>query len=175
MKLGAIAFVTLGGAKGNTVLTRGALTSNADIAKNVEALKAQHGEHVYALRSFVDKDGNEVIYEIITPVALAAEPGTQMARVEYWRMLPHVRPLFPKFDDGAEVDKSQYRLAGVLIVPEDDAVRHATDYTDLPDLRWNPAGDSYACTAGDVFVVSSPQGVQAHALESFGRKKVIFQ
>lgn len=175
MKLGAIAFVTLGGDKGNTVLTRAPSTTRDDIAKNVQALKAQHGEHVYALRSFEDKDGNEVLREILTPAALAAEPGAQMARVEYWRMLPHVRPLFPKFDDGAEVDKSQYRLAGVLIVPEDDAVQHAVDYTDLPDLRWNPAGESYSCTAGDVFVVSSPLGVQAHALESFGRKKVIFQ
>ena len=175
MPITTIAFTN---GKNDTILSRSATTPMTEIAKHVQALEQLKEEHIYAIRSVEDKYGEELSFEIITPAALAAPAGAQMARVEYWRLPQAFRPSFPKFEAGQIVDRLHYQLAGVLIVPEEDALRHASDYTEAPlGYRWSPKGESWSCNAGDVFIVSSPQHVppQAFALCSFSSEKVIFQ
>ena len=140
---------------GKTLLTRTSVLPRERMAKEVAALEAIYCEKVYVLRSFVNKDGDEVGTEIVTPAALAC--NTNLARVEFWR--PEGRlGLCPQFVDGQEIAKSDYVLTGIFITPEEDAIRAAYDYAEYPFHRWNPVvgeGKSPTAHVGDIFVMTS--------------------
>lgn len=153
---------------GKTLLTRSSVLPSERMLKEVEALEAVHEEKVYVLRSFVNRDGDEVGTEIVTPAALVSEEN--LARVEFWR--PKARlPLCPQFTDGQQISKGEYELAGVLITPEEDAIRVAYDYTESPFHRWNPdlrEGKSPAAYVGDIFVMTSPANLEPVAFVTAG-------
>lgn len=153
---------------GKTLLTRASVLPAERMLSEVVALESIYGEKVYALRSFVNNDGDEVGTEIVTPAALANKEN--MARVEFWRPKGRL-PLCPQFIVGQKIAKDDYELAGVLITPEQEAIRTAYDYTEYPFHRWNPvigAGKSPSAYVGDVFVMTSPNNPQPVAFVTAG-------
>lgn len=164
---------------GKTLLTRSSVLTRERMFQEVVALDAIYGEKTYVLRSFVNSAGDEVGTEIVTPAALVSKEN--MARVEFWRpkgRLPRY-PLFPKFTDGQQISKGEYELAGVLLTPEEDAIRVAYDYTESPFHRWNPdlrPGKSPAVNVGDIFVMTSPANPDpvAFVTAGMGFNKVVF-
>lgn len=174
--LACIAFTSV---TGQTLLTRSASTTRERIAAEVKALESNQGIKVYALRSFCEKDGSEQYYEICTPAWLAMEPGANGARVEYWRRnwAPEERRTAPQeYEAGQHIDQSKFMRHGVILVPEEGALRTAGDYLSSPFERWNPGQQSWAPYTGDVYVVSSPSEPKprAYVLECFGFKQVDF-
>ena len=154
MELDCIAFANV---TGKTLLTRAAHLSRTRMVDEARALETLLSEKIYVLRSFNDRLGNEVGVEIVIPAALAVAGTADWARVEYWRPTAP-RPFMPKFIEGQVFSRADYTLAGILITPADDAVRHAYDYTESPFHRWNPNlvdGTSPAAQVGDIFVVAS--------------------
>lgn len=161
---------------GKTLLTRSSVLTRERMFQEVVALDAIYGEKTYVLRSFVNSAGDEVGTEIVTPAALVSKEN--MARVEFWR--PKARlPVCPQFNDGQQISKDEYELAGVLITPEEDAIRVAYDYTESPFHRWNPdlrQGKSPAASVGDIFVMTSPANPDpvAFVTAGMGFNKVVF-
>jgi hypothetical protein len=154
---------------GNTLLTRSSVLTPERMLKEVEALEAVHEEKVYVLRSFVNSDGDEIGTEIVTPAALAC--SEQLARVEFWRPKGRL-PLCPQFTEGQQISKDDYKLAGVLITPEEKAVKLAYDYTEYPFQRWNPNlpdGESFSASVGDIFVMTSPANPEPVAFVAAGQ------
>jgi hypothetical protein len=158
---------------GTTLLTRQYALPCEQMRDDLDALHREHGELVYVLRSF-NHNGVEVAYEIITPAALKCE-GPR-ARVEYWH--PRERTWRPTRSEGQSLSKAEFRLAGILIVPEADALTEAYDYLEYPYRRWNPSmeeGTSPAPNFGDILVMTSPSAEEptAYALTD-GYTKVVF-
>jgi hypothetical protein len=174
MKIDCIAFVKV---TGETLLTLAPGHPMGALAEHVKALEKKHDVKVYTLRSFADTTGKEVAVEIITPLAFGLEDGTSpCARVEYWRRLTYGRP-YPHHELGERISKAGFKLAGVLITPEEQAVRHAYDYLDNPFHRWNPGPvESYSPHLGDVLVVTSPtrSEPEAFVVEGIGFQRIIF-
>jgi hypothetical protein len=159
---------------GSTLLTRQYALPCEQMRADLDALKREHGPDVYVLRSFSDK-GNEVGYEVITPAAL--KPIGHLARVEFWKRREHsLRPAIPA--EGQPMSRALFRLAGVVIVPEEKALQEACNYLDYPFSRWNPdqtEGASPAPCYGDVFVITSPfiEYPKAYALTD-GYTEIVF-
>lgn len=160
-------------ALGTTLLTRQYALPCEQMQGDLAALKREHGEDVYILRSFNHNDA-EVAYEIVTPAALKCSGS--LARVEFWH--PRVHSWRPTRVEGQALRKEEFRLAGILIVPEEDALREAYNYLEYPYRRWNPSleeGTSPAPNFGDILVVTSPsiQEPTAYSLTD-GYTKVVF-
>lgn len=158
---------------GSTLLTRQYAQPCEQMRGDLEALKLKHGEDVFVVRSF-DHNDVEVGYEIITPAAL--KYSGFLARVEFWH--PRVHSWRPTREEGQPLRKEDFRLTGILIVPEEDALRQAYDYLEYPYRRWNPSqeeGTSPAPNYGDILVVTSPSNQEptAYALTD-GYTKVVF-
>jgi hypothetical protein len=158
---------------GTTLLTRQYALPCEQMLGDLAALKRVHGEAVFVVRSF-SHDDYEVGYEIITPAALKCSGA--LARVEFW----HPRDLSwrPTRTEGQPLSKASFRLTGILIVPEEDALREAYDYLEYPFSRWNPSqeeGTAPSPNYGDVLVITSPsiQEPTAYALTN-GYTKVVF-
>lgn len=156
MKVDCITYLN---ANGTTLYTKHAFTRSDEIARDVKALEAEHGEHVYAARSIVAHNGREVAREILTPTLLkaSAQGPVDPVTVEYWRPLNSTNRR-PRYDDGEAVSKSLFYKAGTVLTTDDDPLEKAWGYLDGIEYRWNPGSDqdSYSPCVGDVFIVTFP-------------------
>ena len=172
MKLDCIAFVN---ARNETLLTRGALTDYAAIKASVDALMAKHNEPVFALRSFVNEQGDEKKVELLTSSALLNGAEKGVARVELWYATP------PDFlachAPGAAISAEGYEPVAVLLVEDGDEMLNAAyHYSQNIDHGWNPVKGMRSSSVGDIFVVTSPTQPtpKAYAVASFGFTPVEF-
>jgi hypothetical protein len=172
MKLDCIAFVD---ERNATLLTRAATTDYASILASVNALTEKHREPVFALRSFVDGNGDEKKVELLTSSALIKGAESGVARVEIWHADPP--DFLARHEPGAVVTAEGFKLAAVLLVEDGkEALNAAYRYSQNLDHGWNPVKSSRSSSTGDVFVMTSPtqSTPKAYAVATFGFTPVEF-
>lgn len=155
-----------------------------DAVLSFEALRDKYPDQTLELiKSFTDKDGKEVLAELLSPWAYAVLTAHRQTEVvpepvviEVWQALA---PKFGMTGTPSELSVPDYaHCVNVVVAKDDNFLNAAYTATQNIDKHWRPRNPCRSTSVGDVLVVKGDvDGFDSSAfvVASVGFKNVVFR